>query len=149
MLYHFWVKIQNKCVHPVKKDPIELLKDSRATNCFSEKDHAWIIEITLENQKRLIENKFKKSLFLVNHQFSEQMEEPLIVYKDADNRLYIKPAKEIYSNIEKLKLFSSEDCACIGNLVGSHETEQELQLKLKYQQKNNVVKFDTSSLSGS
>lgn len=60
-LIFFWVKVQGKSVRPVKKDPIELLREARAKNCFSEKDYDWIIDMMLENQKRLIENKFKKN----------------------------------------------------------------------------------------
>ncbi|HAT7809673.1 TPA: hypothetical protein ACXYLK_002744 [Legionella pneumophila] len=145
-LIFFWVKIENKSVHPMKKDPIELLREARSKNCFSKKDYDWIIDVMLENQKRLIENKFKKNFSLIKHQFSEQLEEPLVVYKDLTNKIYIKPAKEIYSSIEKLKKFNSEDSACIGNIVGSHEAEQEY--RLRNQCKNsNVIKFDTSLLS--
>ncbi|HDV5785716.1 TPA: hypothetical protein RJD83_002694 [Legionella pneumophila] len=144
-LIFFWVKIENKSVHPMKKDPIELLREARSKNCFSKKDYDWIIDVMLENQKRLIENKFKKKFSLIKHQFSEQLEEPLVVYKDLTNKIYIKTAKEIYSSIEKLKKFNSEDSACIGNIVGSHEAEQEY--RLRNQCKNsNVIKFDTSLL---
>ncbi|HDV5941067.1 TPA: hypothetical protein ACS2XB_002217 [Legionella pneumophila] len=73
-LIFFWVKIENKSVHPMKKDPIELLREARSKNCFSKKDYDWIIDVMLENQKRLIENKFKKNFSLIKHQFSEQLE---------------------------------------------------------------------------
>lgn len=146
-LIFFWVKIENKSVRPVKKDPIELLREARAKNCFSEKDHDWIIDVMLENQKRLIENKYKKNYSIIKHQFSEQLEEPLVVYKDLNSKIYIKPAKEIYSSIEKLRKFNSEDSACIGNIVGGHEAEQECRLRNK-NKKSNVIKFDTSLLSG-
>lgn len=63
-LIFFWVKIESKNVHPVKKDPIELLREARSKNCFSERDYDWIIDVMLENQKRLIENKFKKIILL-------------------------------------------------------------------------------------
>lgn len=146
-LIFFWVKIQDKCVHPVKKDPIELLRDTRSKNCFSDKDHDWIIDVMLENQKRLTENKFKKNYSLIKHQFSEQLEEPLVVYNDSNNKIYIKPAKEIYSNVDSLKKFCSEDTACIGNIVGSHEAEQEYKLRNLYKN-SNVIKFDISLSSG-
>lgn len=145
-LKFFWVKIENKSVHPMKKDPIDLLREARAKNCFSKIDYDWIIDVLLDNQKILVEKKFKKSCSLIKHQFSEQLEEPLVIYKDSNNKIYIKPAKEIYSSIEKLKKFNSEDSACIGNIVGSHETEQELKLR-KNHKNNNVIKFDTSLLS--
>ena len=145
-LIFFWVRIENKSVHPMKKDPIELIREARSKNCFSEKDYDWIIDVMLENQKILIENKHKKQFSLIKHQFSEQLEEPLVVYKDIENKIFIKPAKEIYSSIEKLKKFSSEDSACIGNIVGSHEAEQEYKLRNQCK-KSNVIKFDTSLLS--
>ena len=145
-LIFFWVKVQHKCVHPVRKDPIELLREARSKNCFSDKDYDWIIDVLLENQKRLIENKFKQKYSLIKHQFSDQLEEPLIVYSDMNNKIYVKPAKEIYSCVEKLKKFSSQDSACIGSIVGSHEAEQES--KFRKQHKNNIVKFDISLLSG-
>jgi hypothetical protein len=145
-LIFFWIKIESKSVPPVKKDPIELLRDARSKNCFSDEDYDWIITVMLENQKRLIENKFKKNYFLIKHQFSEQLNEPLIVYNDLSNKIFIKPAKEIYSNIESLNKFNSQDSACIGNLVGSHETESEYKLRNQHKS-SNVVKFDTSLLS--
>lgn len=146
-LIFFWVTIQNKSVHPVKKDPIELLREARSKNYFSKEDYDWIIDVMLENQKRLIENKFKKTYSLINHQFSEQLEEPLVVYRDSQNKIFIKPAKEVYSTIDKIRKFNSEDSACIGNIVGSHEAEQECKLRNQFKN-SNIIKFDTSLVSG-
>lgn len=141
-LISFWVMINGKCTPPIKKDPIELIKEARSSHHFSESDFNEILDALLENQKRLIENKFRKKLSLIKHQFSEQLKEPLVVYNDLINQqIYIKPAKEIYSNIDMLRQFSSEDSACIGNIVGCHEAESENNLRNK-KNKNNVIKFD-------
>ncbi|MCC5014299.1 MULTISPECIES: hypothetical protein [Legionella] len=145
-LIYFWIQLHGKCTPLLKKDPIELLREARAKNFFSEDDYDRIIAALLENQKRLIEFKYKKKFHLIKHQFSEQLEQPLIVYNDSTNKIYIKPAKEIYSNIESLRMFSSEDSACIGNIVGSHETEQEFRIR-KEAKKENVIKFDTLLLT--
>ena len=83
----------------------------------------------------------------MKHQFSEQLKEPLVVFSDSKNKIYIKPAKEIYNDLDYIKKFSSEDSACIGNIVGSHEAEQEYKLRTHYKS-NKVIKFDTSLLSG-
>ncbi len=115
-LLFFWVKIEGKCTPPLKKDPITLLQEARSNKYFSDKDFDWILDIMLENQKRIIEKKYKKKYSLINHQFSEQLEEPLIVFSDLNNKIYIKQAKEVYSDIDRIKNFSSEDSACIGNI---------------------------------
>ena len=49
----------------------------------------------LENQKIILENKYLKKHRLIKHQFSEQLAQPLIVYSDLNNKIHIKPAKEI------------------------------------------------------
>ncbi|HEK3886312.1 TPA: hypothetical protein SM062_003214, partial [Legionella pneumophila] len=142
------VKIVGKCTLPILKDPLILLKESGSKSHFSEDDFNWILATILENQKRIIEKKYKKRFLLIKHQFSEQLEEPLIVYKDQlTNQIYIKPAKEIYSNIEKLKQFSSEDSACIGNIVGCNETEKDYKFCREHK-KDNLIRFDISSLTG-
>lgn len=143
----FWISIKGKYSPPICKDPIDLLKESRSNNCFSEEDFNWIIASALENQKRIIENKLKKKFSLIKHQFSGQLEEPLVVFKDYKNQIYIKPAKEMYYCLDNIKQFSSEDSACIGNIIGSYETEQEYKNK-KVAKKTNVIRFDTSLLSG-
>lgn len=144
-LLFFWVKVGGKCTPPLRKDPISLLKEG--SKYFSKEDFDWIIDTVLENQKRIIEQKYKKKHSLIKHQFSEQLEEALIVYSDLRNKIYIKPASEIYSDIEKLKKFSSEDSACIGNIVGCCEAEKGHRLR-EERKANNVIKFDISRLSG-
>lgn len=147
-LIHLSVKIVGKCTLPITKDPLTLLKESGSKTHFSDKDFNWILATILENQKRIIEKKYKKKFTLIKHQFSEQLEEPLIVYKEQlTNQIYIKPAKEIYSNIEKIKQFNSEDSACIGNIVGCNETEKDYKFCQEHT-KSNVFKFDISSLTG-
>ncbi|HAU0908683.1 TPA: hypothetical protein JBH59_02515 [Legionella pneumophila] len=147
-LLYLSVKIVGKCTLPIPKDPLILLKESGSKSHFSKDDFNWILATILENQKRIIEKKYKKRLTLIKHQFSEQLEEPLIVYKDQiTNQIYIKPAKEIYSNIEQIKQFSSEDSACIGNIVGCNETEKDYKFCREHK-KDNVFKFDISSLTG-
>lgn len=102
----------------------------------------------MKTKRDLSKINLKKINSLIKHQFSEQLEEPLVVYKDLlHNKIHIKPAKEIYSTIDNLRKFSSEDSACIGNIVGSHEAEIEHKLREKLK-KNNVIMFDTSLLSG-
>ncbi|CAM4448755.1 MAG: hypothetical protein LEGION0403_FIIPPAGN_02254 [Legionella sp.] len=147
-LIYLSVKIAGKCTPPIPKDPLILLKESGSKNHFSKEHFAWALDTMLENQKRIIERKYKKQFSLINHQFSEQLEEPLIVYQDQlTNQISIKPAKEIYYNIEKLKQFNSEDSACIGNIVGCNEAEKDYKFCREHK-KNNVVKFDISSLTG-
>lgn len=147
-LIYLSVKLSGKCTQPISKDPLVLFKESGSKNHFSEDDFNWILATILENQKRMIERKYKKKYKLIKHQFSEQLEEPLIVYQDQlTNQISIKPAKEIYSNIEKLKQFNPEDSACIGNIVGCNETEKDYKFCREHK-KNNVVKFDISSLTG-
>ena len=144
-LISFLVRLEGKCTPPIKKDPISLLKEGRAHNYFSEEDFNTILDALLENQKRLIESKYRKKLTLIKHQFSEQLNEPLVVYNDINNhQINIKPAKEIYSNIEMLRQFNSEDSACIGYIIGCHETENEYKFRNK-DKPNNVLKFDSSA----
>jgi len=145
-LLFFLVKIDGKCLPSFKKDPICLLKEERSSKNFSKQDFNLIISTMLENQKIIIEKKHQKKYILLKHQFSEQLEEPLIVYSDNINKIYIEPAKEVYANLTKIKNFNSEDSACIGHIVGCSETEKEH----KYRDNKihtNVVKFDTSPLS--
>lgn len=146
-LMFFWVKLVGKCTPPLRKDPLELLKEITFKNSFSNEDYNWIVDALLENQKRLIEIKYKKKYSLIKHQFSEQLEEPLVIYTDLDKKIYIKPAKEIYSNRESINKFSSNDSACIGNIVGGYQIEKEYKLRTE-NKINNVIKFDTSQLSG-
>lgn len=135
-----WVKVEGKCIPPIKKDPLELLKEGRSSNAFSKEDYDWIIDAVLENQKRLSENKYKKKFTLIKHQFSEQLEEPFIVYSDVNRQIHIKPAKEIHSNVEDLKKFSSDDSACIGYIVGCYVTEKEFQYH-REKKPNNIINF--------
>lgn len=147
-LVYLLVKLSGKCTPPIPKDPLILLKESGSKRHFSKEHYEWALASMLENQKRIIEKKYKKPYSLINHQFSEQLEEPLIVYKDQlTNKISIKPAKEIYYNIEKLKQFSSEDSACIGNIVGCNEAEKDYKFCREHK-KNNVVKLGISSLTG-
>lgn len=136
------IGIEGKCAPVIPEDPLVILKES-SPKAFSKEDRDKIIDSVLENQKRLIENKYKNKLSLINHQFSEQLEEPLIVYKDFQGLIYLKPARDIYYNVDKLKLFHAEDSACIGNMVGHYEAEIESILKDKNKnERNNVVNFD-------
>ena len=147
-LLYLSVKIVGKCISPVPKDPLILLGESGSKYIFSETDFNWILSTILENQKRLIEKKYRKKFTLIKHQFSEQLKEPLIVYKNhLTEQIKIKPAKEIYSNIDMLKQFSPEDSACIGNIVGCNETEKDLKICYELKQ-NNVFKFDISASTG-
>ena len=80
-LLYLSVKIAGKCTPPITKDPLILLKESGSKSHYSKKDFDWILDTILENQKRIIENKYKKQFSLIKHQFSDQLEEPLIVYR--------------------------------------------------------------------
>jgi hypothetical protein len=140
-LLYFWVKIVGKCTPPIKIDPIDLLKEARSNKQFSEADFNWAMDSMLENQKRIIERKYKNTYALIKHQFSEQLEEPLIVYSDRFKKIHIQPAKEVHCNIEKIKKFSSEDSACIGYIVGCYETEKEYKIRQKTKRPN-TIKFD-------
>lgn len=146
-LLYCMVKIGGKCVPSMRIDPLDLVKDGKIVKCISEDDFNKVIEALLENQKIIIENKYKKKYTLIKHQFSEQLEEPLVVYSDSLNKIYIKPAKDIYSALEKIKQFSSEDSACIGNIVGCSETEKEYKFRNANKLANNVIRFDNSVLS--
>jgi len=147
-LIYLSVKIAGKCTPPMFKDPLIILRESRSKALFSEEDHDWILATLLENQKRLIEKKYKKQLVLIKHQFSEQLDEPLIVYKDqTTEQIQIKPAKEIYYNLEKIRQFNSEDSACIGNIMGCYEAEKDYRL-CKEKKTNNIIKFDISLVKG-
>lgn len=146
-LLFFWVKIEGKCTPPLKRDPVDLLKECYGKNSFSKGDHNRIISTMLENQKRIIDSKYKKGFSLIKHQFSHQLEEPLIVFSDSTRQIHIKTAKEIYSNIKNLKRFSSEDSACIGYIIGCHETQKEIAYRNKNSE-TNVINFDISLASG-
>lgn len=142
-LINLIVKFPGKYMPP--KDPLVVMRECGALSNFSKEDFDIILSAILENQKRIIEKKYKKQLLLIKHQFSDQLNEPLIVYKDlSTEQIYIKPAKEIYYNIEKIKLFSSEDSACIGNIIGSYEAEKDIKT-CKEKKMNNVIKFDISA----
>lgn len=147
-LIYLSVKISGKCAPGMSKDPLVLLRESGSKSHFVKEDFDWILDTILENQKRIIEKKYKKRYSLINHQFSEQLDEPLIVYMDIQNeQIEMKPAKEIYSNVAKLEQFNSVDSACIGNMVGCNEAEKDHNF-CKENKKSNVVKFGISSLTG-
>lgn len=140
------VKINGRCSPLIKKDPFELLREIGHKAAFSKKDFDLIIDSALKNQKKVTEMKYLKPYSLINHQFSGQLEEPLIVYKDITNdQVYIKAAKEIFSDIEIIRKFNAEDSICIGHIVGCHETERESKLcQAQKQEVNNIINFDTS-----
>ncbi|WP_058463077.1 hypothetical protein [Legionella adelaidensis] len=148
-LFFFWVKVKNKSLQPIRKDPLELLREIRSRNCFSSKDYDWIINILLENQKRLTEKKHQKPFSFIKHQYSEHLNETLIVFRDSNNKIHVKKAKEIYFDSSNLKKFNSVDCACIGYIVGTHDIEQDFKLKTNQKiNKQSKIKCDISLLSG-
>ena len=135
-----------KSTPPIFKDPLDLLKESYPKVVFSEEDFSTILDSILENQKRIIEKKHKKECSIIKHQFSDQLDEPLVVYNEVGtNKIYIKPAREIYLNVKQLDRFNSNDSACIGNIVGCSETERDYKIRSKKTNKNNVIKFDKLS----
>ena len=86
---------------------------------------------------------------LINHRFSELNNEPLIVYKNLlTDQYYMKSAKEVFTTIHLIQQFDSQDCACIGNIVGSYETEKELKSHkiIAIEKINNIIKLDNSVL---
>jgi hypothetical protein len=150
-LVNLIVTIDGRCTPPIKREPFELLKEiSSSTQSFSAKDFNLIIHYMLENQKRITEKKHQKAYSLIKHQFSDQLEEPLVVFKDVKtDQIHIKAAKDIFANLEIIKKFNSEDSVCIGNLVGYYEAEKEFKRRqMQIHNSNNVIKFDTSLLSG-
>ena len=142
----FLVKIEGKNPSVFKKDPRLLLSDCRSKNSFSDDDFNWIVDTVLENHKRIIEEKHHKKHYLLTHQYSDQLRESLIVYRDIENKIHMKRAKEIYSNIENIRNFSSEDSACIGNMVGYCDGEKDY-ISLQRKKRKNNKKTDVSKLS--
>lgn len=131
-LLYFLIKVEGKCAPLIKRNPLDLIKENSLPDLFSRDDFDLIVDSILENQKRIIENKYKNKFSLIKHQFSDKLQEPLIIYKDLrTKKTHIKTAKEIYSNINYIKEFNSEDSACIGNIMGCYETELEHEIRKK------------------
>lgn len=125
-LINLSVKFSGKCTGSMLKDPLSLLKEKELYSLFSSQDFKKVLDAILENQKKILSKKYKHRFVLIKHQFSEQLDQPLIVYKDIDtDQIYMKPACEIYSDITKLRQFNSEDSACIGYIMGCFETEKD------------------------
>lgn len=145
------IRINGKCTPPMKKMPYELLMESnvKISSMFNQKDFNLLIQTMLENQKRVIKRKYKKNYLLIKHQYSEHTGEPLLVYQNTSTgQFYIKPAQEIFSDIDLIQNFDSRDSACIGNIVGSYEAEKELKNRSASNYgSNNVIRFDNSVLT--
>lgn len=123
------IKIDGKFTPPISKDTCKfILENSRGNpSLLSEEDFSSAIKAMLENQKRIIERKYKKNYLFIKYKFSEITGEPLLFYKNiSTNQHYIKNAKEIFSDISLINHFDSKDRACIGNIVGCFEIEKEL-----------------------
>ena len=137
------IQFPYKSTPPIFKDPLDLAKESYSTSMISETDFSIIMDSILENQKRIIEKKYKKKCRIVKHQFSDQLNEPLVIYKElSTNKTHIKPAREIYSSLKQINEFDSQDSACIGNLVGCSETEKEYRQRFNSKKKDSIVKLD-------
>jgi len=131
------VKINGKCTPPIKKDPLELLNEIGHEAVFSKNDFNWIINCVIKNQEKITETKYFAQYVLIKHQFSGELDEPFIVYKDIlTDQIYIKAAKEIFSNIKMIGKFNSEDSICIGHIVGTYEAEMEYQFRQKCTKEN-------------
>ncbi|QBS13519.1 hypothetical protein [Legionella geestiana] len=137
----FNVRLEGKCLSPVQKNAIDLLKIARDKTIFSDDDYDKILMAVIDNQRKITEKKYQSQYSLINHRFSEQLEAPLVVYMDDKNKLHIKLAKEVYSNIEILRKFKAEDSACIGSIVGYHDAEQEFKMRNSVK-RNNVITLD-------
>ncbi len=144
------LRINGKCTPPIKRMPYQFLMENgtNASSMLSQEDFNSLVSALLENQKRMVKKKYEKIYILINHKISEQNGEPLLVYQNIISKQYnIKPAKEVFTDLNLIQNFDSKDSACIGNIVGVYETEKEL----KYRQTNsaekinNVVKFDSSA----
>jgi len=145
------IRINGKCTPPIKKMPYELLMEGnvKISSMFTQKDFNLLIQTMLENQKRVIKRKYKKNYLLIKHQYSEHIGEPLLIYQNTSTgQFYIKPAQEIFSDIDLIQNFDSRDSACIGNIVGAYEVEIELKNRAisNHENMNNVIRSDNSVL---
>jgi len=53
----------------------------KLSSMLSQDDFKLLISIMLENQKRVVRKKYEKIYSIINHKFSEQNGEPLLVYQ--------------------------------------------------------------------
>ena len=151
-LIYLILRISGKCAPPIKKLPYELLMENGAktSSLFSNNDFKLLISTMLENQEKLIKKRYTKIYSLINHRFSEQNSEPLLVYQNViTKQYYIKSAIEVFTDSILIQNFDCKDCACIGNIVGVYEAEKELTShKIAVNVKlNKIIKFDNSALS--
>ena len=118
------ISIQGKSSGVIRREPLDLIKENSLLTSFSKDDFDLVIDTLLKNQKRLIEDKYRPELALVRHQYSDQLNAPLLVYKEIKkNQLYIKPAQEVYADLSLMRRFSATDAVCIGHIVGSFEND--------------------------
>ncbi|MCW8451909.1 hypothetical protein [Legionella quinlivanii] len=118
--YHLLsIRLNGKSTGIIKRDPLDLINKADLKH-FSDTDAKIIINLLLENQKLRIRKKHRTILRLVRHQYSKDVEDFLITYRNIDtNALFIKTATQISQDLNLIKLFESQDSFCIGMLLGS------------------------------
>lgn len=131
------IQIAGKSAGEIKREPLDLLKENNKLNSFSKDDFNKIIDTLLKNHKALIEKKYKPNFILLRHQYSEHINESLLIYKDmTKEQVYIKPAKEVYANCSLIGKFDPLDALCIGYLVGATDVND------IPSEANNIFKLD-------
>lgn len=128
--YKIALSLRGKAVYEAVVNPEDIIKDLLSSSPLTKKDRDKLLYVFKENIKRKIEKNHENKFSLIKHQFSNQLDEPLVVYKDRKNAVRIKPASEIYKNNELISGFSAEDATCIGYMFGFDSSDKFHKLKL-------------------
>ncbi|HEM6962623.1 TPA: hypothetical protein U2K06_002819 [Legionella pneumophila] len=122
--YKIALSLRGKAVYEAVVNPEDIIKDLLSTSPLTKKDRDKLLYVFKENIKRKIEKKHENKFSLIKHHFSNQLDEPLVVYKDRNNAVRIIPASEIYKNNELISGFSAEDARCIGYMFGFDSSDK-------------------------
>ncbi len=121
------IRFYGKCSYDFLVDPIDLLIDSNKDRILSEDDFKTVLGILIENEKNKIIKKFKVKFKIVNHLFSKELDEPVIVYRDIEkDMLHTVLLKDLYIDVNMISKFDSNDVLLIGFIFGTFQTKKDI-----------------------